>query len=80
MNRRRFFGLLTAAPAALTAPQHIHSENRKKLFKVGTIGRVNPKISLTLEEMQERYFRPYFEAQFNEADRRLASMMAGGIA
>ncbi len=77
MNRRNFIALLGAAPVAvavaaapaLTAREYIAAENRKTIqSRVGFKGkRVAEKFpELSLEEMDERYFRPYAEAYHKE--------------
>ena len=81
MNRRRFFGLLAAAPVAIAAAPIVAAElpelARCAGIKIGETIRVKKPIlfkELSDAEMEERYFRPAAEAIHN---RMLKDMAAG---
>ena len=68
MNRRSFMGLIAAAPVAITAAPAVVCElpelARCAGMPIGGISEKMPEISM--EEMEERYFRPYCEAMERE--------------
>lgn len=84
MNRRNFFGALAGAAVASSALPAVAEAGRTRLSRVELARPAQQQLNrimtdrcdammLSFVEFEARYLKPYFEAQFNAADRLFAA-------